>query len=426
MHPLEAISPIDGRSHDKTKILSEFFSEKALMQYKIRVEIEYLIFLSKHPHIDTRAFSDEEIQYLQNIWHISLNDAQTIKALETTGYHNIPATNHDLKAVEYFIKETLKDTSLADSLEWIHFGITSADINNIAYGLMISEGLEHALLPTIKDIYKTIEQLAHSYKDTIMLARTHGQTASPTTLGKEFKIFANRLDRQIQHMMKQEILVKCNGATGNYNAQYIAYPDVDWIAFSEDFIKNLNRKNILTLKTNLLTTQIEPYDSFAELCDTLRRFNTILIDFCQDMWRYISDDWIRQKTVDGEVGSSTMPHKINPINFENSEGNLGIANTLLQHFATKLPISRLQRDLSDSTVKRNIGVAYGHCLVAYSSLKTGLAKIIVHKKKINEDLMKHPEVIAEAIQTILRREGIAMPYEQLNHYGLEVHRINFE
>ncbi len=413
MDKLEAISPIDGRYRRYTEPLADIFSEKGLIRYRVRVEGEYLLYLSEHSEIGTREFSGEEKDLVGRLYDVSTKDAGIVKAIEVKGHGNIKATNHDVKAVEYFMKEKLRGTSLDDSLEWIHFALTSEDVNNLAYGLMLSDGVGRVVLPTVEELYGTIEGLAQQYKDVPMLARTHGQPASPTTFGKEFKVFASRLRRQVDQLLAYEILVKLNGATGNYNAHQVAYPQVNWIAFTRDFIERFNDGKRIRVKPNLVTTQIEPHDTYAELFDNLRRLNTIIIDFDQDMWRYISDDWIKQKPVEGEVGSSTMPHKVNPIDFENSEGNLGIANALLGYFATKLPISRLQRDLSDSTVERNFGVALGHSLIGYKSAQKGLSKIAVNEQRAVEELENHPEVISEAIQTVLRREGAEMPYERL-------------
>jgi adenylosuccinate lyase len=413
MDQLEAISPIDGRYRRHTEPLADIFSEKGLIKYRVKVEGEYLLFLSEHPQIGTREFSGEEKDLVRKLYDVSTEGAGIVKAIEVNGHGNIRATNHDVKAVEYFMKEKLRGTSLEDSLEWIHFALTSEDVNNLAYGLMLSDGVGEIVLPTIGGLYGIIEELAQQYKDVPMLARTHGQPASPTTFGKEFKVFASRLRRQLDQLRDYEILVKLNGATGNYSAHQVSYSEIDWIGFTRDFVERLNDGRKIRLKPNLVTTQIEPHDTYAELFDNLRRLNTILIDFNQDMWRYISDGWIKQKPVEGEVGSSTMPHKINPIDFENSEGNLGIANALLGYFSTKLPISRLQRDLSDSTVERNFGVALGHSLIGYKSVQKGLSKITVNEQKVVEELESHPEVISEAIQTVLRREGAEMPYERL-------------
>ncbi len=413
MDKLKAISPIDGRYSKYTEPLADIFSEKGLIRYRVTVEGEYLLFLSEHPQIGARAFSDEERGLVRRLYDVTAEDAEIVKAIEVNGYGDIKATNHDVKAVEYFMKGRLEGTSLEDSLEWIHFALTSEDVNNLAYGLMLSDGVGNVILPSAQELYGATEGLAQRYRDVPLLARTHGQPASPTTFGKEFKVFASRLKRQLDQLVRHEILVKLNGATGNYNAHNVAYPEVDWIAFTRDFIERFNGGRKIRLRPNFVTTQIEPHDTYAELFDNLRRVNTILIDFDQDMWRYISDDWITQKPVEGEVGSSTMPHKVNPIDFENSEGNLGIANALLGYFAAKLPISRLQRDLSDSTVERNFGVALGHSLIGYKSAQKGLRKVSVNEQKVVEELENHPEVISEAIQTVLRREGVEMPYERL-------------
>ncbi len=414
MDPLEAISPIDGRYRKITEPLAEFFSEKALIKYRIVVEGEYFIALSEHPQIDLKEFSKEEKLLIRKLYNPSLDDAKIVKTIETKGYKNIKPTNHDVKAVEYYLKDRLKETSLEDCLEWIHFALTSEDINNIAYGLMLSTSIEKIMLPELEKLHDNIDGFAKLYKLISMLARTHGQPASPTTFGKEFDVFSSRLERQINQLKSHEFLVKLNGATGNYNAHVAAYPDVNWIKFSSDFIESFNAGKKLKLKPNIITTQIEPHDTYSELFDNFKRINTILIKFNQDNWRYISDDWIKQKPVEGEVGSSTMPHKINPIDFENSEGNLlSIANALFESFSRNLPLSRLQRDLSDSTVERNFGVAFGHSLIAYKSTLKGLSKITVNEEKITHALENHPEVISEAIQTILRKEGQEMPYEKL-------------
>ena len=413
MNKLEAISLIDGRYRRHTEPLAEIFSEKALSGYRMMVEGEYLIALSEHPQIRVRRFSQDEKDLVRRLADLSIDDAQVVKDIEVNGHGSIKATNHDVKAVEYFMKGRLKGTSLEDSLEWIHFALTSEDVNNMAYGLMLSDGLEKVLLPAARQVYSAIDNLAQQHRGLSILARTHGQSASPTTFGKEFNVFAERIKKQINQLEHSEILVKLNGATGNYNAHVVAYPDVDWMQFTGDFVQRFNDNRRIKLEPNFITTQIEPHDTYAELFDNLRRLNTVLIGFNQDMWRYISDDWVKQKPVDGEVGSSTMPHKVNPIDFENSEGNLGIANALFIHFATKLPISRLQRDLSDSTVERNFGVAFAHSLIGYVSARKGLDKIAVNEQKIIEELERHPEVIGEAIQTVLRREGVNTPYESL-------------
>ena len=412
---LEMISPVDGRYRRYTEPLAEIFSEKGLIRNRLEVEVEYLIILNEQlstPKI--RKFSEQEKIMARGLYEdLSTEDASIVKAIETKGYNNIKATNHDVKAIEYFMKEKLGNTSLKDSLEWIHFALTSEDVNNIAYGLMLSEGVGGVVLPAAEELRCKIHEFADRYRDVPMLARTHGQPASPTTFGKEFDVFSSRLKRQIEQLNNYEILVKLNGATGNYNAHQVAFPEVNWKIFTRNFIERLSFGRQMKLMPNYITTQIEPHDTYAELFDSIRRLNVILIDFDQDIWRYISDNWIKQKPVEGEVGSSTMPHKVNPIDFENSEGNLGMANAMFNYFSTKLPISRLQRDLSDSTVERNFGVALAHCLIAYKSALKGMSKIVVNNEKVSEELENHPEVISEAIQTVLRREGIEMPYEKL-------------
>ncbi|OGI63296.1 adenylosuccinate lyase [Candidatus Nomurabacteria bacterium RIFCSPHIGHO2_01_FULL_40_12] len=402
----EAINPLDGRYFEKTQALAPYFSEQALMRYRIIVEGEYLIALSLSGNTKLRKFNNAEIKKIRSLYKLSSKDFAHIKKIEKT-------TNHDIKAVEYFLKERLSKTSLKKSIEWIHFALTSEDTNNIAYALLLSDALEKIMIPGIKEIILNLNKLASKYKNLPMLARTHGQSASPTTFGKEMRVFSTRLKKRLEGLQNIKIEAKLNGATGNYNAHIASYPNVAWLAFSKKFIESFNKDRSQKLVANLITTQIECHDSYVAVFDTLRRINTILLDFNQDMWRYISDGWIGQIPKKGEIGSSTMPHKINPIDFENSEGNLGIANALFEFFARKLPVSRLQRDLSDSTVERSFGTAFGHTYLAYVSLLKGLHKISVNKETIKKDLNAHPEVITEAIQTILRREGIEMPYEKL-------------
>ncbi len=403
---LTSISPIDGRYKEKTLSLAGYFSEQALIKYRLITEGEYFIALSEMKGIGLRKLTLIEKNIIRSLYNLEEKDAEKVKKIEGV-------TNHDVKAVEYFIKEKLNKTSLKDSLEWIHFALTSEDINNISYALMLSEALRDSIIPALNKILISLDTFAREYKNLSMLARTHGQSASPTTLGKECKVFSSRLHRQLQALKKYAILVKLNGATGNYNAHIIAYPKLDWKKFTISFVERLSKEREIHLEPNLITTQIESHDTYAELFDTMRRINTILIDFNQDLWRYISDHYIIQKIKEGEIGSSTMPHKVNPIDFENSEGNLGLANALFSHFSNKLPISRLQRDLSDSTVERNFGVAFAHSLIAYNSLLKGLGKISADKIKIADDLENHQEIIAEGIQTILRREGVVFPYEKL-------------
>ncbi len=411
---ISSISPIDGRYNKITKSLAEYFSEQGLMRYRIIVEGEYLIALSDAKLL--RRLSPREKNIIRKFYNLSGKDAQIISDIELKGYKNIKATDHDVKAVEYYLKNKLSHTSLKNILEWIHFGLTSEDINNLSYALMLKDGISETIIPIISSIIQTIELFSKRYAQVPMLARTHGQPASPTTFGKEFKVFTSRLKKQSNILQNIRISAKLNGATGNYNAHIVAFPKVNWIKFSQKFIKQLNSFLIskhLSLSANLFTTQIEPHDSYIELFDCLRRINTILIDFNQDIWRYISDEWIIQKPIAGTIGSSTMPHKINPIKFENSEGNLGMANAMFEFFARKLPISRLQRDLSDSTVERNFGSALSYSLIGYKYLLKGLSRISINKEKVTGILNTHPEIIAEAIQTILRREGAKMPYEKL-------------
>ena len=410
---LNSISPIDGRYKKYTEALSKYFSESASMKYKIIVEGEYLIALAETKNVNLRKFSKKEKRIVGNLYNLNEKDARVINKIETKGYKNIKATNHDFKAIEYYIKEKLKKTSLKDILEFVHFGLTSEDASNIAYALMIGESVKRVYFPALKDIVKKIEKLTKENENVPMLARTHGQSASPTTFGKEFKVFSERLKRQLSQLENHKLEAKLNGATGNYNALFIAYPKIDWIKFSASLVSKIGKLRGIPLEVNLYTTQIEPHDSYIELFDILRRINYIIINFNQDLWRYISDNWIIQRPVRGEVGSSTMPHKINPWFLENSEGNLGMANALFEFFGRKLPVSRLQRDLSDSTVLRNIGTAFAHSLIGFKYLGKQLERIVVNKEKALEDLRAHPEVITEAIQTILRREGVKMPYEKL-------------
>ncbi len=412
--PLTAVSSVDGRYRKSSEALVEYFSEYALIKKRLVVECEYLIALSEEKGVGMRALTEEEKGTLRALPKISVEDAQVVKKIEREGYEGIPATNHDVKAVEYFIKLKLKGTSLADVLEWVHFALTSEDVNSVAHGFALRSALESVVIPAAEEVEAALAGLAKQHADTPMLARTHGQSATPTTFGKEMNVFRTRLARQITQLKEREVLVKWGGPSANYNAQMVALPAVDWLAFADRFIEGLNTEpHYVKIVLNEVTTQIEPHDTYAELFDTMRRANTILLDLSQDMWRYISDGWVTQKPKEGEVGSSAMPHKVNPIDFENAEGNLGVANALFTHLSQKLPISRLQRDLSDSTVERTFGTAFAHTLIAYSSLVRGFAKIAVNATAMREALRAHPEVIAEAIQTILRREGVEMPYEKL-------------
>ena len=382
--------------------LEAYFSEAALFRYRARVEIEYLIFLTKArdvtfvPQLDAQAAAE-----LRGLYRaFSVEDAEAIAAWDRK-------VNHDVKAVEYWLREQLDKLGLGAWKEAIHFALTSEDVNNLAYALMLREARDLVLLPALGELGAALHELALREADTPMLARTHGQPATPTTLGKEIAVFVARLRRAHSGLAAVKLTGKLNGATGTFAAHAAALPNVDWPAFSRAFVR------FLDLEPVLLTTQIEPHDSLAELCDALKRLNTVLIDLCQDVWRYISDGYLVQAPKAGEVGSSTMPHKVNPIDFENGEGNLGLANALLEFFSRKLPISRLQRDLSDSTVLRNLGVAFGHSLFAYRRLLNGLGKLGVDRERMLDELRAHPEVLAEAVQTILRREGYPEPYEVL-------------
>ncbi len=400
---MTALSPVDGRYADQNDLLRPIFSEYGLIRYRVLVEVCWLKALAEEPKIaEVPTLSPGARRFLEEIVaDFSEADAMQVKAIERT-------TNHDVKAVEYFLKQKVAAfPELAKVLEFIHFSCTSEDINNLAYGMMLKEGRDRALLPLIDEVIEAIADLAHRTAAVPMLARTHGQPASPTTLGKEMANFVCRLRRGRQKMAQVEILGKINGAVGNYNAHYLSFPEVDWEALAKRFVEGLG------LTWNRYTTQIEPHDYLAEWFDCLSRLNTILIDFNRDVWGYIALGYFRQKTVAGEVGSSTMPHKVNPIDFENSEGNLGIANALARHFADKLPISRWQRDLTDSTVLRNLGVAVAHTRIAWHSALKGLTKLEVDEARLAEDLDANWEVLAEAIQTVMRRYGIEQPYEKL-------------
>jgi len=400
---LTAISPIDGRYANKTQVLRPIFSEFGLIRYRIVVEIRWLQFLAVHPDIvEVPAFSTEAQTVLNDLAErMSLESAQRVKEIERT-------TNHDVKAVEYFIKEHIAHLpELVAVSEFIHFGCTSEDINNLAYGLMLQEARSQIIMPKIKEMLTALTDIAEQYANLPMLSRTHGQPASPTTLGKEIANVVYRLQRQREQMAQIPIMGKFNGAVGNYNAHLAAYPNLDWENIAQQFVTQLG------LEWNPYTTQIEPHDYIAELFDTLARFNTILIDYCRDTWSYISLGYFKQKTIAGEVGSSTMPHKVNPIDFENAEGNLGIANALFSHLAAKLPLSRWQRDLTDSTVLRNLGVGIAHSLIAYESCLKGISKLEVNQAIIEADLNQTWEILAEPIQTIMRRYGVAQAYEKL-------------
>ena len=416
---LMAVSPIDGRYRSRTRALAEFFSEYALIRYRLRVEIEWYLALAANPAIDALApIGAPAAQRLRALYEdFDLADALRVKALEAE-------TNHDVKALEYFLKEKIGALKLDLPLEMVHFACTSEDISNLAYALILKEFTARTLVPVLERIRDTIGEIARRHKDVAMIARTHGQEASPTTAGKEFAIFAWRLERQIEHLRRQEFLGKANGAVGNFNAHRFVYPAVDWLEHSRCFVEGLG------LVWNPLTTQIESHDFFAELFDTVERIDTILLGFARDVWAYISIGYFTQRTVPGEVGSSVMPHKVNPIDFENCEGNLGLATAMFQHLATKLPVSRWQRDLSDSTAIRGLGTAFGHVIVALSSLERGLGKLQINTARIAADIDDERawEVLAEAIQTMMRRHALERPYERLKELtrGRAVNRKTIE
>ena len=404
---LLAVSPIDGRYCTKTEILKKYFSEYALIRYRVRVEIEYFIALCRIPLPELRDFgtgvADKErlFDLLRGLYlDMTPEQAQEVKDIEKI-------TNHDVKAIEYYIKNHFKALGLEKWEEFIHFGLTSQDINNTSQPLMLKEAIEDVYMPALENVLALIKDYAQQWKDVPMLAKTHGQPASPTKLGKEFKVFQIRLEEQLRQLNEIKFPAKFGGATGNMNAHKIAYPQIDWLYFGEEFVTSLG------LKRSFPTTQIEHYDNLAAICDCLRRINTILIDMSRDIWTYISMEYFRQKVSKNEVGSSAMPHKVNPIDFENAEGNLGMADAIFTFLSMKLPISRLQRDLTDSTVLRNVGVPLAHGLIAFASLKKGLGKLILNENALKADLEKNWAVVAEGIQTILRREGYPNPYETL-------------
>lgn len=400
--PLTAISPVDGRYRSKCASLDNYFSEFALIRYRVKVEIEYFIALCELPLPNLTAVRGGIFEKLRDIYrNFSLEDAAEIKRIEAT-------TNHDVKAVEYFIKERFDLLGLGAHKEFIHFGLTSQDINNTAVPLSLADALKEVYIPLLETLVSTLNALAREWRFVPMLARTHGQPASPTRLGKEIRVFSYRLERQMESLKAVPISGKFGGATGNFNAHRLAFPEVDWPSFANSFLAGS-----LGIVREEYTTQISNYDNLAALFDALRRINTIVIDLDRDFWQYISMNYFKQKIKEGEVGSSAMPHKVNPIDYENSEGNLGIANAVLEHLASKLPVSRLQRDLTDSTVLRNIGVPIAHSVIAFHSTLKGLGKLMLHKDAIDADLDSHWAVLAEAIQTVLRREGFERPYEML-------------
>ncbi|MBA0014245.1 MAG: adenylosuccinate lyase [Nitrosospira sp.] len=401
--PLTALSPLDGRYHGKVSALRPYFSEYALIRYRVQIEIEWFKALSQEPEIsEVSAFSAKVVEYLDDlVTNFSEADAEAVKAIESR-------TNHDVKAIEYWLKQRLMENAeIIAPLEFIHFACTSEDINNLSHGLMLLHSRDRVMLPALENIITRLCDMAHQLATTPMLARTHGQPATPTTLGKELANFIYRLKRASKRLSGIVMLGKINGAVGNYNAHLAAYPDLDWERLSRDFVERLG------LEFNPYTTQIEPHDAIAELLDAYSRVNTVLLDLDRDLWGYISLGYFKQSTRVGEIGSSTMPHKVNPIDFENSEGNIGIANALLRHLSEKLPVSRWQRDLTDSTVLRNLGVALGHTLLAYDSCSKGLNKLEVSPERLVQDLENAWEVLAEPIQTVMRRYGLPNPYEQL-------------
>jgi len=410
---LNSISPIDGRYYNKTEVLSEYFSEKALIFYRLKVEIEYFISLCNLGIPQLKNFDHSKFDELRKIYlNFSNEDAIEVKRIEEI-------TNHDVKAVEYFIKDKFETLNISEFKEFIHFGLTSQDINNSAIPLSIKDFIDNVYMPKIQEVLSAIDNKCEELKDVTIIARTHGQAASPTKLGKEFKVFWTRINEQINSLKNIPNSAKFSGAVGNFNAHKVAYPEIDWKKFGKNFIENE-----LGLNYSFPTTQIEHYDSFAALCDNCRRINNILLDMCVDIWTYISHDYFKQKIIKDEVGSSAMPHKVNPIDFENSEGNLGLANSTFDFFSNKLTKSRLQRDLTDSTVLRNIGVPFGHTLISFESLLKGLKKIYVNEVKINKDVEDNWIVVSEAIQTILRREGYSNPYEIMKELTRSNERIN--
>ena len=400
-HSLLAVSPVDGRYSRQTEPLREYFSEYALIRYRVRVEIEYFIALCRIPLPQLADFDCSKFEALRDIYrNMTPEEAIKVKEIEKT-------TNHDVKAVEYYIKDRFKEMGIMKWGEFVHFGLTSQDINNTSVPLSLKEAIENCFIPLLQDVLGTMKAMAEEWKDIPMLAKTHGQPASPTRVGKEFNVFVVRIEEQLRQFAQLTYPAKFGGATGNMNAHKVAYPQIDWIGFGESFVSSLG------LKRSFPTTQIEHYDNLASLFDCLRRINIILTDFARDIWTYISMEYFRQKVKAGEVGSSAMPHKVNPIDFENAEGNFGVADALYTHLSMKLPISRLQRDLTDSTVLRNIGMPLAHSIISLNSLKKGLGKLILNEAAIAADLERNWAVVAEAIQTILRRENYPNPYETL-------------
>lgn len=410
LNTLTAISPIDGRYRHQVQHLDDYFSEFALMKYRVLVEVEYFLFLCDKKFFSLPAATKKALRAMAE--NFSLEDAHTIKETEKI-------TNHDVKAVEYFLKKKLETLQATQVSEWVHFGLTSQDINNTAIPLSWKQAIEFEYLPALLNLNRQLELLAETWKDIPMLARTHGQPASPTRLGKEIRVFVERLENQVERFIEVPVTAKFGGATGNFNAHQIAFPNKDWVKLGDSFVEG-----VLGLQRQQFTTQIEHYDNLAAHFDAMKRINTILIDFCRDVWTYISMDYFKQRTKKGEIGSSAMPHKVNPIDFENAEGNLGIASALLEHLSAKLPVSRLQRDLTDSTVLRNIGVPFAHIILAIKSIEKGLDKLVLNDEKIYNDLDNNWAVVAEAIQTVLRRENYPQPYEALKELTRGKNGIN--
>ncbi len=415
LNALTAISPIDGRYRGKTEAIDRYFSEFGLIRYRVQIEIEYFINLCLIPLPQLKNFDHDHFTTLRKIYeNFEVEEAKKIKKIEEE-------TNHDVKAVEYFLKEKFIELGLKDYKEFVHFGLTSQDINNTATPLSLKDAYNDQYLPHIESLLNKLDELSHEWKDIPMLAHTHGQPASPTRLGKEIRVFYERLYEQLQQLKQIPFSAKFGGATGNFNAHHLAYPEIDWVEFADDFVNKG-----LGLDRSKITTQIDHYDNLASFFHAMCRINTILNDLSRDMWTYISMNYFKQKIKKGEVGSSVMPHKVNPIDFENAEGNLGMANAILEHLASKLPVSRLQRDLTDSTVSRNVGVPFAHTTIAFKSLNKGLNKITLNKEAIDRDLEENWSVIAEALQTILRREGIENPYELLKDFTRKNTRLTKE
>lgn len=402
LNTLTAISPVDGRYRRVTHELAQYFSEYGLIKYRVQVEIDYFILLSQQGLPQLPTLSTAQIENLKSVYkNFSFADAETIKETEKT-------TNHDVKAVEYFVKEKLMAQGLEKYLEFVHFGLTSQDINNTSIPLSLKQATAEVVTPSINEVVAKLSSLSKDWKDISLLARTHGQPASPTRMGKEIYVFVERIQKQLEQLKTIPYSAKFGGATGNFNAHYVAYPKHDWIEFGNKFVNDT-----LGLSRSQFTTQIEHYDNIAAYCDVMKRINTILLNLCRDVWTYVSMEYFKQKLKAGEIGSSAMPHKVNPIDFENAEGNLGIANAILEHLSAKLPVSRLQRDLTDSTVLRNLGVPVAHMLISYKSILKGLDKLILNETAFTADLENNWAVVAEAVQTILRREGYPKPYEAL-------------